>query len=160
MGKQDDFTESKAAELMSIEALDAYLREHCGVPAFRLNFWQQVKSICTELCLGIRESLHQSAKFGSFEVFGLDVIVDADQTVYMLEANRDPSWVCDTAVKKAIIPGMVREMLELVFGRTAMSAIARRRCFIRPCGVSRCSSMMPLTFRLSMLSDKSFSASG
>merc|ERR1740121_284020 len=50
-----------------------------------------------------------------FEVFGLDVIVDADQNVYMLEANRDPSWVCDTAVKKAIIPEMIREMLELVF---------------------------------------------
>lgn len=113
--KQDEFTESTAAELMSIEALDAYLRENCGIPAFRLNFWQQVKSICTEICLGMKDILHQLAKFGSFEVFGLDVIVDADQTVYMLEANRDPSWVCDTAVKKAIIPGMVREMLELVF---------------------------------------------
>jgi len=113
--KQDDFTESSAAQLMSIESLDAYLRDNMGIPAFRLNFWQQVKAICMEVCLGIKETCTQDCRLGSFEVFGLDVIVDADQRVYMLEANRDPSWVCDTAVKKAIIPEMVREMLELVF---------------------------------------------
>lgn len=54
--KQDDFTESKAADLMSIEALDKYLQENMGIPAFRLNFWQQVKAICTEVCLGIKDS--------------------------------------------------------------------------------------------------------
>ena len=33
----------------------------------------------------------EKGKLGQFEVFGMDVIVDADQRVYMLEANRDPS---------------------------------------------------------------------
>mmetsp|Transcript_70432 Transcript_70432/g.204251 ORF Transcript_70432/g.204251 Transcript_70432/m.204251 type:complete len:531 (-) Transcript_70432:164-1756(-) len=113
--KQDDFTQSRAAELMSIEDLDHYLQENMGIPAFRLNFWQQVKSICTEVCLGIREAVTEKGKIGMFEVFGLDMVVDADQRVYMLEANRDPSWVIDTQVKRAIIPEMVREMLELVF---------------------------------------------
>lgn len=112
--KQDDFTESKAADLMSIESLDAYLRENLGVPAFRLNFWQQVKAICMEICLGMKETIEEEGKLGMFELFGLDVIVDADQTVHLLEANRDPSWVMDTQVKKAIIPEMLREMLELV----------------------------------------------
>ena len=46
--KQDDFTGSAAAQLMSIEDLDKYLQENYGIPAFRLNFWQQVKSICME----------------------------------------------------------------------------------------------------------------
>mmetsp|Transcript_46963 Transcript_46963/g.84751 ORF Transcript_46963/g.84751 Transcript_46963/m.84751 type:complete len:521 (-) Transcript_46963:104-1666(-) len=112
--KQDDFTTSDAAQLMSIESLDQYLREEYGIPAFRLNFWQQVKTICTEVCLGMKENIAEHCQLGMFEVFGLDVIVDADQRVYLLEANRDPSWVCDTPVKKAIIPDMVREMLELV----------------------------------------------
>jgi len=112
--KQDDFTMSKAADLMSIESLDEYLRQHAGIPAFRLNFWQQVKCICTEVCLGIRETVSEHCKLGMFEVYGLDVIVDADQQVTLLEANRDPSWVMDTQVKKAILPEMVRETLELV----------------------------------------------
>merc|ERR1711920_292900 len=112
--KQDDFTQSKAADLMSIESLDLYLQTNMGIPAFRLNFWQQVKEICMEVCLGVKETVAEEASFGSFEVFGLDVIVDADQRVYLLEANRDPSWVMDTEVKKAVIPDMVREMLELV----------------------------------------------
>eukprot|EP00933_Yihiella_yeosuensis_P036017 TRINITY_DN29702_c1_g1_i1.p1 TRINITY_DN29702_c1_g1~~TRINITY_DN29702_c1_g1_i1.p1 ORF type:complete len:520 (+),score=109.76 TRINITY_DN29702_c1_g1_i1:75-1634(+) len=113
--KQDDFTETTAAELMSIEDLDKYLQAEHGIPAFRLNFWQQVKTICTEVCLGTKESLADNGKPGMFEIFGLDVIVDADQRVYLLEANRDPSWVMDTQVKKAIIPDMIREMLEIVF---------------------------------------------
>jgi len=113
--KQDDFTETQAAELMSIEDLDSYLRENMGIPAFRLNFWQQVKQICAEVCMGAKETIEETCKIGMFEVFGIDVIVDADQRVYLLEANRDPSWVCDTAVKKAIIPEMIREMCELAF---------------------------------------------
>merc|ERR1711879_396574 len=66
------------------------------------------------VCLGIQESLQEQSQFGMFEVFGLDVIVDADQRVYLLEANRDPSWVMDTDVKKQILPDMVRELIELV----------------------------------------------
>lgn len=113
--KKDDFTTSEAAQLMSIEDLDKYLRENYGIPAFRLNFWQQVKAICMELCLGLKEAINENSKLGMFEIFGLDVIVDGDQRVYLLEANRDPSWVVDTPVKKAIIPDMIREMLEIVF---------------------------------------------
>lgn len=113
--KKDDFTKSSAAQLMSIEDLDKYLRDEYGIPAFRLNFWQQVKAICMEICLGMKESACTKGKVGMFEIFGLDVIVDADQRVYLLEANRDPSWVVDTPVKKAIIPDMIREMLEIVF---------------------------------------------
>jgi len=112
--KQDDFTTTKAADLMSIEALDKYLQQNLGIPAFRLNFWQQVKAICAEVCIGCKETIDETCKLGMFEVFGLDVICDADQRVYMLEANRDPSWVCDTPVKKAIIPEMIKETLELV----------------------------------------------
>eukprot|EP00931_Biecheleriopsis_adriatica_P122261 TRINITY_DN97267_c0_g1_i1.p1 TRINITY_DN97267_c0_g1~~TRINITY_DN97267_c0_g1_i1.p1 ORF type:complete len:527 (+),score=141.00 TRINITY_DN97267_c0_g1_i1:95-1675(+) len=113
--KQDDFTTTAAAEIMSIEALDKYLQENYGIPAFRLNFWQQVKAICMEVCLGMKEAINEECKVGQFEIFGLDVIVDGDQRVYMLEANRDPSWVMDTKVKKEIIPDMIREMLEIVF---------------------------------------------
>lgn len=112
--KQAAFRDSKAAELLSIEGLDKYLQQNLGIPAFRLNFWQQVKAICMEVCLGCKEAVEEHGKLGMFEVFGLDVIVDADQRVYLLEANRDPSWVCDTEVKKAIIPEMIRETVELV----------------------------------------------
>merc|ERR1719162_932576 len=107
-------SQTKAADLMSIEQLDKYLQQNLGIPAFRLNFWQQVKAICAEVCIGCKETIDEHCKLGMFEVFGLDVICDADQRVYMLEANREPSWVCDTAVKKAIIPEMIKESVELV----------------------------------------------
>jgi hypothetical protein len=111
--KQDDFTTSSAAEILSIEALDKYMMEQFGIPAFRLNFWQQVKAILMEICLGIKENVAEESQFGMFEIFGMDVIVDGDQRVYLLEANLDPSWTMDTPVKKAIIPDMIREMTEI-----------------------------------------------
>lgn len=113
--KQDDFTTTAAAELMTVENLDKYLQQNMGIPAFRLNFWQQVKQICAEVCIGCKETIDEHCKLGMFEVFGLDVICDADQRVYLLEANRDPSWLTENAVKKAIIPDMLKEMCELVF---------------------------------------------
>jgi len=113
--KQDTFTDTKAADLMSIEALDAYVAANYGVPGFRLNFWQQVKVIFMEICLGMKEQVSEKSRLGNFEVFGVDVIVDAESNVHLIEANRDPSWVMDTEVKKAIIPSMVEEMLDIVF---------------------------------------------
>jgi len=112
---KQDFMSTTAADLLSLEQLDKYLQENQGIPAFRLNFWQQVKAITMELCLGCKEAVQESATFGMFEVFGCDFVVDADQNVYLMEANRDPSWVMDTDIKKKIIPDMVREMLEIVF---------------------------------------------
>merc|ERR1711972_955289 len=147
--KQDDFTTSTAAELMSIESLDKYLLENYGIPAFRLNFWQQVKAICMEICLGIKEQVNEESSFGMFEIFGLDVIVDGDQRVYLLEANRDPSWVMDTAVKKAIIPDMVREMCEIVLWAHSEEAKGKRQCYVRQCVVLKCSLMKPLTSKQS-----------
>jgi len=113
--KADDFTTSTAAELMSIDDLDRYLQDNMGIPAFRLNFWEQVKVIMMEVCMGCKEQVQEDSTFRQFEIFGLDVIIDADQRVFMLEANRDPSWVMDTNVKKAIIPDLLRETTELVF---------------------------------------------
>jgi hypothetical protein len=52
--KQDYFTTTEAAELMSIESLDRYLQTELGIPAFRLNFWEQVKTICGEVCMDAR----------------------------------------------------------------------------------------------------------
>merc|ERR1719191_2722029 len=71
--------------------------------------------ICQELLLACQEEVQEKGSVGMFEVMGLDVIVDADQRVYLLESNRDPSWVMDTPVKKKIIPEMVAEMFELIF---------------------------------------------
>lgn len=130
--KQEDFSHSAAAQLLSIESLDKYLHENYGIPAFRLNFWQQVKEICTEVCLGIKEPVSIEANLGMFEIFGLDMIVDADQRVYLLEANRDPSWVMDTAVKKAIIPDMIREMLEIVLWAHSTEGIGKEAMLSSP----------------------------
>ena len=36
-------------------------------------------------CHALQEGIAEKGKLGQFEVFGLDVIVDADQRVYLLE---------------------------------------------------------------------------
>eukprot|EP00929_Paragymnodinium_shiwhaense_P054090 TRINITY_DN27107_c0_g1_i1.p1 TRINITY_DN27107_c0_g1~~TRINITY_DN27107_c0_g1_i1.p1 ORF type:complete len:538 (+),score=90.27 TRINITY_DN27107_c0_g1_i1:45-1616(+) len=103
------------AEVMSIEDLDTHLASEAGIPAFRLGFWDQVCQILMEVCLGMQEQVEEKGRPGMFEVFGLDVIVDANEQVYLLEANRDPSWAMDTEVKQAIIPAMIKEVLDLAF---------------------------------------------
>eukprot|EP00927_Polykrikos_kofoidii_P059694 TRINITY_DN54835_c0_g1_i1.p1 TRINITY_DN54835_c0_g1~~TRINITY_DN54835_c0_g1_i1.p1 ORF type:complete len:534 (+),score=99.13 TRINITY_DN54835_c0_g1_i1:56-1603(+) len=113
--RQEGYENTEAAELMSIADLDAYLQENLGIVEFQMGFWDQVRAICMEICHGIKEPVELEGKQGMFEIFGLDFIVDAEQHVYLLEANRDPSWVMDSQVKKDVIPDMIREMLELVF---------------------------------------------
>merc|ERR1712060_57252 len=88
-----------------------------------------------------KEQVNEESTFGMFEVFGLDVIVDGDQKVYLLEANRDPSWVMDTAVKKAIIPDMVREMCEIVLWAHSEEAKGKEAMLCSPMRGLKCSLM-------------------
>eukprot|EP00439_Symbiodinium_sp_Y106_P086663 s425_g35.t1 len=77
-------------------------------------FWAQVQVICHQVVDSFRESLRDGAQLGMFEILGLDFVCKADGSVSFLEANRDPSWVIDGGAKKAIIPTLVTDLLNIV----------------------------------------------
>lgn len=51
---------------------------------------------------------------GSFDLFGVDLILDANQTLYCLEVNSNPAIYTDTEVLKNIIPLVVRNTIDTV----------------------------------------------
>ena len=53
-------------------------------------------------------------KFGFFELFGVDVMLDAEMRVYILEVNANPALFVDTKAQADVIPPLIHESLELV----------------------------------------------
>lgn len=53
-------------------------------------------------------------KFGFFELFGVDVLLDSQLRVYILEINSNPALFVDTKAQAGVIPRLIHESLELV----------------------------------------------
>ena len=55
-----------------------------------------------------------ASKFGFFELFGVDVMLDSQLRLYILEINSNPALFVDTKAQAGVIPRLIRESLELV----------------------------------------------
>ena len=52
-------------------------------------------------------------KFGFFELFGLDFILDEKLNPYLIEINTNPALFTDTPVQKEILPKLVDDCVRL-----------------------------------------------
>lgn len=53
----------------------------------------------------------------SFELLGLDMMVDSQFEIFLLEINASPSMECGTSVTRDIVPRLTRDLVELIFDR-------------------------------------------
>jgi len=56
------------------------------------------------------------AKFGCFELYGFDFMLDDQLNPHLLEINCNPALFTDTEVQKAILPNLVEDVCDLVIG--------------------------------------------
>jgi hypothetical protein len=79
----------------------------------------QLQSIESAVASALRSLMQVSvtklvAKFGFFELFGLDVMLSEDLKVHILEINSNPALFVVTHAQAGVIPTMVEDTVELV----------------------------------------------
>jgi hypothetical protein len=72
-----------------------------------------------QVCAALSDLLKNCAsrlvtKFGFFELFGVDVMLDSQLRLYILEINSNPALFVDTKAQAGVIPRLIHESLELV----------------------------------------------
>jgi len=52
-------------------------------------------------------------KFGCFEMFGFDILIDDQLNPYLIEINTNPAMFTDTQVQKEMLPKLVDDVVKM-----------------------------------------------
>ncbi|EFJ49768.1 tubulin tyrosine ligase, partial [Volvox carteri f. nagariensis] len=91
--------------------------------------WSRVCEVATAALFAAQDAIPHSPN--SFELFGFDLMIDAELKVWLLEVNSSPSMGLDTPLDRAIKPRLIADVLELLaplpFDRGALCSALRAR---------------------------------
>ena len=94
-----------------------------------LSLWRSICILVLKSLVAVNDQIqHQSC---AFEVFGYDVIIDADLRPWLLEVNASPSMARDTALDVRVKDAMIRDTVLLLdpapYDREALLRVLQRR---------------------------------
>ena len=81
---------------------------------FKLRVTDRINEVMRLTFLQTKSAL--DCKFGCFEVFGYDFMLDDDCNPQLLEININPALFLDTTVQAEIIPKLVKDMVNISLG--------------------------------------------
>ena len=101
------FKEEKESTILSMDQLRDHMISAQGITAEAFN--TNVISKCDEICRLVFETCKDKLeqKFGCFELFGLDFLLDEDLNPQLIEINTNPAIFTDTQVQKEMLPKLV-----------------------------------------------------
>ncbi|KAG2495208.1 hypothetical protein HYH03_006814 [Edaphochlamys debaryana] len=91
--------------------------------------WGRIAEVATATLYAAQDAIPHSPN--AFELYGFDVMIDAEQKVWLLEVNSSPSMGLDTPLDRATKPRLIADVLELLaplaFDREALAGVLRAR---------------------------------
>jgi hypothetical protein len=108
------YKEEKAGSIWSFDKLGDYFVDQ-GKVNDKGEFHRKVSDNCDEICRLLFSSVSEKLerKFGCFELFGLDFMLDEDLNPQLIEINTNPAIFTDTPVQKDLVPKLVDDTLKL-----------------------------------------------
>ena len=98
-----------------VEMKEASIRPKTGVGLTEEQLREMEGKVAEALSALVKATANRLiCKFGFFELYGVDVMLDEHLKPYILEINANPALFVDTTTQAGIIPKMVHQTLDLV----------------------------------------------
>lgn len=110
------FKEQKEDTIFSMDMVcDYFLKEKPDIAKDKEHFNSKVVKKCDEICRLLFESVKDKLerKYGCFEIFGLDFLLDDNLDPQLIEINTNPALFTDTQVQKEILPKLADDLIKL-----------------------------------------------
>jgi tubulin--tyrosine ligase like protein 10 len=110
------FKELKESTIMSMDQLGEYMiKNKSDIVPTKSDFDTKVVDKISEICRLTFESVKNKLerKFGCFELFGFDFLLDDDLNPVLVEVNTNPAIFTDTEVQKEMLPKLVDDAIKL-----------------------------------------------
>lgn len=74
----------------------------------------RIQEIMKLVFITVKDKLDR--KFGYFELFGFDFLVDDNLNPFLIEINTNPALFTDTQVQKELLPKLVDDIVKMALG--------------------------------------------
>ena len=111
--KHPEFKARKEEVAMTMKALRDYLVAggQCTPLEFKTKVRDKINEVMRLVFLQTKDRLDR--KFGCFEVFGFDFMLDGDLRPVLLEINVNPAYFLDTTHQAQILPKLVQDCVNM-----------------------------------------------
>lgn len=115
--KSDDFGKFENGNKLSFKAFNKYLKSSLGANKkvdFFEDFEPKMKQIAGDTVLATFYKLNPQSINFSFELFGLDFMIDENFKVWLIEMNTNPCIECSCPLLSTKIPKLIENLLRVV----------------------------------------------
>lgn len=109
-----DYKNLKEKSIISIDSLitDLVTRGLIeSADAYRATVDRRIQEIMMLIFSLVKDKLDR--KFGCFELFGFDFLIDDKLNPYLIEINTNPAIYTDTQVQKDLLPQLVEDIVKM-----------------------------------------------
>jgi tubulin polyglutamylase TTLL1 len=109
--KSEEYGKFEGGNKVSYKEFEKYLNQHYPNVDFDKEIVQQMKLIATLAFKSVYGSIDPQKKDNSFEILGLDYMIDENFQVYLIEVNTNPCLELSSTLLCRLIPNMIENVM-------------------------------------------------
>jgi len=112
--KYDDYGKYECGNKVSFDDFEKYLKNtYNGSVDFYAQLYPQMKKLAGDTIKAVYGICDRNKRENTFEIFGLDFMIDTDFKVWLIEVNNNPDITIPSPKLGILIPAMVENALRL-----------------------------------------------